>query len=225
MTKNSTSSFTSHNSFADIVDQYDGFILDQFGVMHNGKEALPGAAECVEKLSKLGKKLIILSNTASPSETALSKLPKMGFDRNFIEGAVTSGEEAARFIRKKYGNEKDSVKKKALWFTWPKEPASPLPFLEKCGDIEVTSDPLEADFVIAHGAGVVWDEQKPDNMYSLGSFKDDGDMSKIAPILDKCNERKIPMICANPDLIMVRPDGKTGHMPGKCLLRTGMILF
>ena len=27
--------FETHKSFAEIVDQYDRFILDQFGVMHN----------------------------------------------------------------------------------------------------------------------------------------------------------------------------------------------
>jgi ribonucleotide monophosphatase NagD (HAD superfamily) len=33
--------------FGSLVDQYDGFILDQFGVMHNGVVALPGAKVCV----------------------------------------------------------------------------------------------------------------------------------------------------------------------------------
>ena len=33
--------------FGSLVDQYDGFILDQFGVMHNGVVALPGAEVCV----------------------------------------------------------------------------------------------------------------------------------------------------------------------------------
>lgn len=211
------SNFTSHESLAEIVSRYDGFILDQFGVMHNGKEALPGAAECVEQLFTQGKKLIILSNTSSPSETALSKLPKMGFDRNFIEGAVTSGEEAGRYIRETYGRKDgdDSIKKKAIWFTWAKEPVSPLPFLEKCGDIVVTNDAEEADFVIAHGAGVIWDDCNTQSMYSLGSFIDDGDMSRISPVLEECKERGLPMVCANPDYIMIRPDGSTGHMPGK----------
>ena len=220
MTSSKKSNFTCHKSFAEIASRYDGFILDQFGVMHNGKESLPGAASCVEKLFADGKKLIILSNTSSPSETALSKLPKMGFDRACIEGAVTSGEEAGRHIREKYGSKDgdDSTKKKALWFTWAKEPVSPLPFLEKCGDIEVTNDPEEADFVIAHGAGVIWDNFNTHSMYSLGSFSDDGNMSRILPVLEKCNERGLPMVCANPDFIMVRPDGSTGHMPGKLFL-------
>ena len=34
----------------DLIDRYDGFILDQFGVIHDGVTALPGAAEAIAKL-------------------------------------------------------------------------------------------------------------------------------------------------------------------------------
>jgi len=38
-----------------IADQYDGFILDQFGVMHNGVMALPGAQVlCVMERARNG---------------------------------------------------------------------------------------------------------------------------------------------------------------------------
>ena len=40
------------------------FILDQFGVMHNGVLALPGASECYANLAASGKKIVILSNTS-----------------------------------------------------------------------------------------------------------------------------------------------------------------
>ena len=56
--------------FESIADRYDGFILDQFGVMHNGVVALPGAQECFQKLAKAGKKLVILSNTSRRAVSA-----------------------------------------------------------------------------------------------------------------------------------------------------------
>jgi len=58
---------TIHGSFADIANQYDAFILDQFGVLHNGVAALEGAIETVEYLLEKKKKLIILSNTSAPA--------------------------------------------------------------------------------------------------------------------------------------------------------------
>jgi HAD superfamily hydrolase (TIGR01459 family) len=206
--------FTTHTSFSELVDKYDGFILDQFGVMHNGKEGLPGATECVQKLSSLGKKLIILSNTSSTSEAALNKLPKLGFDKSCISGAVTSGEEASLHISKEYGS--SETKKKAIWFTWADDTV-PLKFLSKCGNIEPTTNIDEADFVISHGTEVVRSQSNdPSDHLSLGSFMNDGDLTKVIdPILKKCIERNLPMVCANPDFIMKRSDGTTGHMPGK----------
>ena len=50
--------------FSEVSTRYDGFILDQFGVMHNGVLALPGASECYANLAASGKKIVILSNTS-----------------------------------------------------------------------------------------------------------------------------------------------------------------
>ena len=41
----------------DIIDRYDVFILDQWGVMHNGEEGYTAAIKCVETLYKVNKKL------------------------------------------------------------------------------------------------------------------------------------------------------------------------
>ena len=135
----------------------------------------------------------------------------LGFNKDLFQGAVTSGEEAARHIREKYEGQK------ALMFTWNENNVSSKSFLEKCGNIETTNEANEADFLIAHGVGVVWDSNtdNTDDMRSLGSFMDDGDMSRIEPILKECQQRKIPMICANPDFVVKLAGGATGYMPGK----------
>ena len=54
----SVAAFTTHASFSELVSKYDAFILDQFGVMHNGLSALDGAVDCVRELYKAGKPLI-----------------------------------------------------------------------------------------------------------------------------------------------------------------------
>lgn len=161
--------FTIHKSFNDIARKYDAFILDQYGVMHNGQQSLPGAIECVEKLSSMGKKLIILSNTSAPADTALSKLGKLGFDPNCFVGAVTSGEEASRFIREEFSsiydkNNRGNVegkkgnvldkRQKAIMLTWKDDSVSDQ-FLEKCGNIQPTNIFDEADLIIAHGCEVL----------------------------------------------------------------------
>ena len=47
---------------AEIAHLYDGYILDQYGVLHNGSIAFAGVLECVKWLRDAGKVLLILSN-------------------------------------------------------------------------------------------------------------------------------------------------------------------
>ena len=52
-------------SWEQLAGMYDGFIFDQFGVMHNGAVALEGAPALVDRLAAAGKKLGILSNSSN----------------------------------------------------------------------------------------------------------------------------------------------------------------
>lgn len=204
--------FTLHSSFSDLIDKYDGFILDQFGVLHNGSRGLEGAPELVAKLVAKGKRLIILSNSSSSSEATKAKLPKLGFNPEQFIGAVTSGQEAGHFVSENFAG------KKAIFMTWktPKTP-SPMDFVRLCGDIEITDQPTEADLVLCHGVDVLrgpWPDGEAQEQ-SLGSYFHDESFAMIEPLLKSCLENELPMICANPDFIMIKPDGTIGHMPGK----------
>jgi ribonucleotide monophosphatase NagD (HAD superfamily) len=207
------------------VDNYDAFILDQFGVLHNGVEALDGARELCEYLVYDQKKqLVILSNTSAPSDKALDKLEKLGFSKQLFVGAVTSGEEAARYIRQKYASTKTT---KALMFTWdasdlknPRLTAMPRAFLEKCGpNVQVATSVEEADWILLHGSEV-W--HRGDNLEDvpLGTFIENGSTDLIVdPILHKCIKRNLPVVCANPDFVVQTPSGGTAYMPGKIAQR------
>lgn len=201
-------SFQIHSSFAELVDRYDGFILDQFGVMHNGKHGLDGAPECVDQLAKMGKKLIILSNSSSLSSATVKKLPQLGFHPERFVGAITSGQEASHFIMTNCSG------KRALFFTWRSgnTSSSPNDFLESCGSTQITENVDEADFILLHGAECLRSGDGKET--SLGSFSETGDMSAMDPILRKCASKDIPMVCCNPDYVMVKPDGRKAHMPG-----------
>ena len=129
-----TKKFQIHQSLSKIANEYDGFILDQYGVLHDGTSSLPYTTECVETLYNLGKKLIILSNTSAPSSTTINRLPRLGFKKEHFIGAVTSGDEASKYIKEMYSG------KKALLFTWKKgKSSSPVEeFLHHCGNIRTT---------------------------------------------------------------------------------------
>ena len=89
-----------------LLDDYDAFILDQFGVLHNGKAALPGAHALIAEMVRRKKPLIILSNTSSPAQATLARLhTTLHFPapQQFLT-AITSGEEAIHYLQHTYTN-------------------------------------------------------------------------------------------------------------------------
>ena len=63
-------------SISDIISLYDVFILDQWGVMHDGYKGYDFAIDSVEKLISANKKLIIISNSTLKRSNTLSSLYK-----------------------------------------------------------------------------------------------------------------------------------------------------
>ena len=237
--------YSTHAVFNDeIIDQYDAFILDQFGVLHNGIHALEGAVELVNYLYQTKKKrLIILSNTSAPADKALAKLPKFGFSAGHFQDAVTSGEESSRYILETYGggngntnNSHDNnnyddqattpTTTKALMFTWdasmpdnPRLTAPPEVYLERCGTLEVATSIEEADLLLLHGSEV-WYRGKDVDAVPLAPFIEEGDFSSVDPILKACVARNLPAVCANPDFVVQTPSGDgVAYMPGKIAAR------
>eukprot|EP00985_Skeletonema_marinoi_P009232 scaffold4265_cov146-Skeletonema_marinoi.AAC.3 len=71
-----TTTSISSLSSQEILDQYDTFLLDMWGVMHNGSEPYEGVLEAVKELKRVGKKMIILSNSSKRRENSHKMLGK-----------------------------------------------------------------------------------------------------------------------------------------------------
>ena len=97
------------SAVAQLVDKYDAFLLDQFGVLHDGSNALPGAVDCFARLIAAGKKCVVLSNTSRRGGAGAGKLKAMGFAADALSGFVASGELAFQYMLSEWRG------KKALW--------------------------------------------------------------------------------------------------------------
>ena len=65
----------------EIYNNYDTFIIDLWGVMHNGIMLNPRAIEAVENLQKNSKKFVFLSNAPRPSSNVVDFLLKICRDQ------------------------------------------------------------------------------------------------------------------------------------------------
>ena len=92
------------NHLSEVFDTYDTFVIDLWGVMHNGIQLNIKAIEAVDQLIKNSKKIVFLSNAPRPSAKVIDFLLKMKMDRKYLSNVVTSGEAAMHAINEnKFG--------------------------------------------------------------------------------------------------------------------------
>jgi len=89
------------NQLSNIFDNYDTFVIDLWGVVHNGMALNPKAIEAIKNLKNNSKKIVFLSNAPRPSSKVIDFLLKMNMDRKYLSNVMTSGEAAMHAINKK----------------------------------------------------------------------------------------------------------------------------
>ena len=214
------------NRFHLYSDRYDVVTFDQFGVLHDGVKALPGAVQCIEKLHALQKKMVVVSNSSSRKEATKRRYLKLGFP-DFMSDFVTSGEIAHRHLRAQYGGQN----KQALWCTWPDYEHDT--YLADCG-LHVAADVDAADVLVLHGSQRVARAEGTGGwcveLFHRGPSTFDEPLKRVGDteggygegreslraVFRRAAVRGLPAVCANPDFLAVRGDGSTAHMPG-CL--------
>ena len=172
--------FKSISGLLEIIDCYDVFILDQWGVMHNGKKGYNNAKKCINFLSKKNKKMIIISNSSKRKKDTIIRLPKLGFDPKNFNEVMTSGEMIWQGLNKKNYNFFKKLKKNCfhLYNKSNKEGKNFINGLDKYNFVDQVDN---ADFILGCTTS-----------NSLNSID-------YMPLLIKALNKKMPFVCANPD--------------------------
>jgi HAD superfamily hydrolase (TIGR01459 family) len=84
------------NGVGSLVERYQVFLLDQFGVLHDGTNPYPGAVEALSALKRAGKTIVLVSNSGRRARPNESRLLKLGFEPGSWDQFVSSGEIAWR---------------------------------------------------------------------------------------------------------------------------------
>ncbi|MEP3847844.1 MAG: TIGR01459 family HAD-type hydrolase [Paracoccaceae bacterium] len=159
---------------SDLSDQFDVFLIDQFGVLIDGAGAYDGAAQAMQFLIDAGKTVIVLTNSGKRAVHTRARLEGHGFDMANVQ-VVSSGEVARALLTTRFAGQSGPL---AVWYEAENTDASPLDGL----GVRYVSDIREADLVMI--AGVRSEDA------SLGTFRD-GFQHAI--------QRGVPCICTNPD--------------------------
>ena len=175
----------------DIAPRYRGFIIDQWGVLHDGGEPYPDAIDCLASLRAQGVRIVLLSNSGKRAGHNRKRLAEMGFEGELFDAVVTSGEACWRAL-----HDRDDLAFAGLGkrcYLWARsEDRSHVEGL----DLEMVDDPAEADFLY------------------LAGVPDYGKLETYLEALEVGAARGLPLICANPDIIAIYPNGGRGMAPG-----------
>ncbi len=165
----------------EIADRYDGFILDLWGLIHDGRTAYPGAADTLKRLQTLGKRVVMLSNSPRRAGSLVAMMQSMGIGRDHYTDIMSSGEAVHSELLTRRDPWFAALGKRCLVIGVDRDR-----LLLDGLDVQRAETPEEADFILNSG---------PDGPEAT--------LEQFRPLLDRGLARKLPMICANPDLVVM----------------------
>ncbi len=157
----------------DLAQGYDGFLLDLWGTLHDGRRLLPGAAACLAALRRRGR-VCLISNAQRRASRESARLAALGVPADHYDGIVTAGE----VCRARLAGDLGPGGRRSFWYLGLEENAALLDGRR----FRRAAAPEEADLLL------VCDPRS--GMHDAAEY--DG---LLAPML----ARGVPLVCPNPD--------------------------
>jgi HAD superfamily hydrolase (TIGR01459 family) len=168
----------------DLISQFDGFVIDQYGVLHDGARPYPGALAALETISAAGKRAVLVTNSGKSAAANEDRLARLGFARALYAALVSSGEAA------------------------------------RLGVVDGAFGPAFASGARVYVVGRIGDDYGLDKfllqpvdlavadaLLILGSDAPQVSLEEYAERLQPAAARRLPALCANPDLLMLTKSG------------------
>ena len=167
---------------SDISDAYNGFLIDQWGTLHDGEKPYPDAIETLRHLKSRGKQIILISNSGKRSVPDSVRLKKMGFTDDLYDHIVTSSETTRQSLKNRDKGVFADLGNKCFLMNRLNDTA----VIDGLADLVIVDDVNDADFILLTGSDAP--EKTMENYYD--------------PILKQASRKRIRMVCANPEKII-----------------------
>ncbi|MCY4139367.1 MAG: TIGR01459 family HAD-type hydrolase [Rhodobacteraceae bacterium] len=167
------------SSLGEVADRFDVAVLDQFGVLHDGRRPFPEVNHALEWLRRTNKGLVILSNSGKRADLNRARIGSLGLDLRQDDHVVTSGEvcwhdlDSGVFVVSKNG------------------PQRLFAIAGREGDAETWASGNR-------GVELVFDLESADAVLLMG-VPGEGSAGNAENVLTQALDRDIPLVCSNPD--------------------------
>ena len=161
----------------DVIGGLEVVLSDIWGVVHNGLESFPEACAALHSYRQQGGVVILITNAPRPADSVQRQLRKLGVADETYDAIVSSGDLTRNFVADHPG--------KKLYWVGPDRDSS----------IHRGLDPAMSDL------------ESADYIICTGLFDDETESAEdYRPTLMTALARKVPLICANPDIVVERGD-------------------
>ncbi|MBZ9945208.1 TIGR01459 family HAD-type hydrolase [Mesorhizobium sp. BR1-1-13] len=168
-----------------LVERYQVFLLDQFGVLHDGSAPYPGAVAALSALKRAGKTVVLVSNSGRRAKPNEDRLLRLGFEAGSWDHFVSSGEVAWRSFHE-------------MAATGALRPGTNCLLISRDNDRTA----IEGLPFVLTGAG-----DTADLVLIAASEGDRYDLDHYRRLLAPAAARQVPCFCTNPDTIMLTTVG------------------
>jgi HAD superfamily hydrolase (TIGR01459 family) len=168
-----------------ICESFDHVLLDQWGVLHDGRRLYPNVHACLDRLRARGKTVIILSNSGRSGAENAKRLDEMGLPPAAYDCIITSGDAVWAAIAAADTPPFDGIGRRCLLFTRGNDRS-----VVEGLDLTLVERVEEAEFLLLAGL----DESV-------------ADLAQWRGLLLEAVAAGLPMVCANPDTTMLSAQG------------------
>jgi HAD superfamily hydrolase (TIGR01459 family) len=165
----------------ELAPRYDGFILDLWGVVHDGVAPMPGSLECLRSLIQADKRIVLLSNAPRRAGDVVERIDRIGVPPGLYHNVMSSGEEAWQHLSRRDDSFYAVLGRRCVHIGSERDDG----IREGLG-LELVEAAEEAEFILNTGPAR-WDDRIED----------------YVPLLSRALDRGLPMVCANPDLVVM----------------------
>ncbi|MYE58601.1 MAG: TIGR01459 family HAD-type hydrolase [Alphaproteobacteria bacterium] len=166
---------------APLEERYDAYLVDLWGCLHDGVRPFPAALDALERLrAGGGKRVCFLSNGPRRIASLIRRLDDMGVPRSLYDAVMSSGESAWAALRHRDDPWHARLGRRCL-HVGPERDND----VREGNGLDIVERVEDADFILCTGIDG-WDETVAD----------------YEPLLAAGAARGLPMVCANPDLVV-----------------------
>ena len=171
------------SGLGEISDRYEAILCDIWGVVHNGVASFAPASEALVSFRRRGGAVILITNAPRPFPPVKRQVMKLGVSPDAFDGIVTSGDVTVGLMERQAGRSASSISGRraiSACSTPPKRPAR--------AQGSYPSKTLNTPCAPAC---------RNDESETVDDYE--SELSAMAA-------RGMPMICANPDIVIHRGD-------------------